>query len=73
MAKFKNKIDRKRQRISGKDRGQLKEIDKRIRKIEYKDILGAILLVLSVILLIGTIVYAGISIFNGKILFDSWE
>ena len=71
MAKFKNKIDHKRPRISDKDKDQLREIDRRVRKIEYKDILYTILLIVSVILLFGAIIYAGISIFNSQILFDS--
>ena len=71
MAKFKNKIDGKRQRISRPDGAQLEEIDKNIKKAEHKDIILTILFIICVSLLLSVIIYAGISIFGGEALFNS--
>ena len=67
MAKIKNKNvqSQKRQRnVAKTEDQQLKQIDRRFKKIERKDIAFFIVFFLFALFLIVAIVYAGVSIFS---------
>ena len=71
MAKFKNKIigTKKRERdVTKIGDAQLEKINKRVRRIEYRDLFFSILFIILVVCVLSALIYAAIALVRGYIL-----